>query len=324
MNRRDFSQALAATSLSAVLPCALSQTDTYPNRPIEMIVGYGPGGVTDVLMRAIAQPLSRILGQPVIIMNKPGAGGTLGPGTMAMRDKPDGYTLAFIAMAVGLQPLMQKTSWDPLKDFTYISMLTDFTIGITVRADSPFKSLSELLAYAKANPGKVTYAALGPGSAMHLGMERIAQQAGVKFTYVPYTRPTDIVQAILGGHVMVQVDATSWAEHVNIGTMRLLALATEERSKKWPAAPTLKESGFDFTIGGPFGVAGPAGMSPAIIHKLDEALAESLKDPGVIDAFDRYDMRMNYLDSAHYRKYMEERLKAEDPVIKALGLARPA
>ncbi len=323
ISRRQFSSLVAATSFGATaLPASASDAASYPNRPIEIVVGYGAGGVSDVVIRAIAKPLARILNQQIIITNKPGAGGTLGPATMAAREKPDGYVLSFIPMALGRQPLMQKTSWDPMKDFTYISMLTDFTIGIAVPTSSPFTTLAELLAYAKANPRKVTYAALGPGSGMHLGMERVAQQAGVEFTYVPYGRPGDILQAILGGHVMVQVDASSWAPHIEAGKLRLLALGTEARSKKWPSVPTLKELGYPFTIDGPFGVAGPAGMDPAIVRKLDAAFAKCLEDREVLDVLDFYDMSVNYLNAANYRAYMDSKMKSEGVLLKSLGLAK--
>ena len=321
LTRRQFSSLVASASVGAV-PSVFGSADAFPNRPIEVIVGYGAGGVVDMVGRAIAQPLAKILGQPIIIMNRPGAGGTLGPAAMAAKDKPDGYTLAFIAMSLGRQPLMQKTSWDPLKDFTYISMLTDFTMGIAVPADSPFRSLADLLAHAKAHPGEVTYAALGPGTGMHLSMERIAQQAGVTLTFVPFARPADVLQAVLGHHVMVQVDASSWAQHVESGTIRLLAMGTDERSRKWPTVPTLRELGFNFNIDGPFGIAGPAGMDPAVVQKLDAAFAKCMQDPAVLRALDFYDMRVNYLGAAAYRRYMEDKIKSEGVLLKTLGLAR--
>jgi tripartite-type tricarboxylate transporter receptor subunit TctC len=230
LTRRQFSSLVVSASAGAV-PSVFGAADAFPSRPIELIVGYGAGGVVDMVGRAIALPLAKLLGQPVVITNRPGAGGTLGPATMAAKDKPDGYTLAFIAMSIGRQPLMQKTSWDPLKDFTYISMLTDFTMGIAVPADSPFKSLADLLAYAKAHPGEVTYAALGPGTGMHLSMERIAQQARVSLSFVPFARPADVLQAVLGHHVMVQVDASSWAQHVDSGKTHALPA----RAQRLPA-----------------------------------------------------------------------------------------
>lgn len=323
LTRRQFSSLVVSASAGAV-PSVFGAADAFPSRPIELIVGYGAGGVVDMVGRAIALPLAKLLGQPVVITNRPGAGGTLGPATMAAKDKPDGYTLAFIAMSIGRQPLMQKTSWDPLKDFTYISMLTDFTMWIAVPADSPFKSLADLLAYAKAHPGEVTYAALGPGTGMHLSMERIAQQARVSLSFVPFARPADVLQAVLGHHVMVQVDASSWAQHVDSGKMRLLAMGTDERSKKWPTVPTLRELGFHFNIDGPFGIAGPAGMDPAIVRKLDAAFAACMQDQGVLRALDFYDMRVNYLGPTAYHRYMEDKIKSEGELLEFLGLRRKA
>src|SRR3712207_4461167 len=150
-------------------------------------------------MRAIAEAASKHLGQPVVIDNKAGGSGTVGPATMAASAKPDGYMISQIPFTVFRLPLMQKTTWDPLNDFTYIVHLTGYTFGVTTKADSQFKTFLEVIEYAKQNPGKVTYATPGAGTTLHIGMEQIASKAGVKITHVPFKGGAETNAAVLGG-----------------------------------------------------------------------------------------------------------------------------
>ena len=170
-----------APLLLAAVACFATQpafAQDFPSKPITLIVPWPAGGSTDVSMRAMAESASKVLGQPVVIDNKAGGSGTVGPATMAASAKPDGYTIAQIPITVFRLPLMQATPWDALKDFTYIVHLTGYTFGITTKADSPFKSLQDVIEFAKKNPGKVTYATPGAGTSLHIGMEQIAAKAG--------------------------------------------------------------------------------------------------------------------------------------------------
>jgi tripartite-type tricarboxylate transporter receptor subunit TctC len=265
MHRRHF--LAAALSVAGVALCAPTtvQAQGYPEKPITMVVPWPAGGSTDIAMRTIAEAASKHLGQPVIVDNKPGATGTLGPAVMAANAKPDGYTIAQMPISVMRLPLMQKTAWDALKDFTYIVHLTGYTFGVTTKADGQFKTWAEVVAYAKANPGKVTYGTPGAGSSLHIGMEQIAAKAGIKLTHVPFKGGAETNAAVLGGHTTLQADSTGWKPLVDAGQLRLLAIWTAERSKNWPDAPTLKELGYPFVFDSPFGVAGPKGMDPGVV-----------------------------------------------------------
>jgi tripartite-type tricarboxylate transporter receptor subunit TctC len=217
---------------------------------------------------------------------------------------------------------MQKTAWNALRDFTYIVQLTGYTFGITAKADGPFRTWADVIAYAKANPGKVSYGTPGAGGSLHLGMEQIAAHSGIQFTHVPFKGGAETNAAVLGGHTTLQADSTGWKPLVDAGQLRLLAIWTAERSKNWPDAPTLKELGYPFAFDSPFGVAGPKGMDPAVVQKLHDALKKAIEDKGVIETLARYDMVPRYLDTADYRKSVGEVVESEKIALEKLGLAK--
>jgi tripartite-type tricarboxylate transporter receptor subunit TctC len=311
-----------ALSLLAILAPAIASAQTYPNKPVTMVVPWPAGGSTDIAMRAICEAAAKHLGQPVVVDNKPGATGTLGPAVMAATAKPDGYTVAQMPITVMRLPLMQKTTWDPLKDFTYILHLTGYTFGITTKADGQFKTWPELVAYAKANPGKVTYATPGAGSSLHIGMEQIAAHSGIELTHVPFKGGAETNAAVLGGHTTLQADSTGWKPLVDAGQLRLLAIWTSERSKNWPDAPTLKELGYPFVFDSPFGIAGPKGMDAAVVAKLHDAFKKAIEDTAVIATLAKYDMVPRYLDTAAYRQAVEALIVSEKAALERIGLAK--
>ena len=321
LNRRDVLQASLAGAVSIAMP-AMAQSN-FPSRPIKLICPWPAGGSTDAVMRAIAESASRILNNPVIIENKGGAGGMLGPNELVSA-KPDGYTLSQLPMGILRIPHMQKTLFDPLADFTYVACLTGYTFGIVVRSDSPIKSIKDLVDYAKANPGKFTYGSTGNGTTPHLAVEEFAMKAGIKLQHVPFKGNAEGMQAILGGHIMSHSDATGWGPHVEAGTCRLLATYGSKRTKRWPNAPTLNELGYDTVSDSPFGVGAPKGMDPAITRKLHDTFKATLEDPKVLASFEKYDQSVIYMNTEDYTKYARENVPKEKKLIEQLGLARPA
>ncbi len=299
-----------------------SLAQEYPNKPITLIVPWPAGGSTDIVMRAMAESAGKALGQPVVVDNKAGGSGTIGPATMAAAAKPDGYTIAQIPITVFRLPLMQNTPWDALKDFTYIVHLTGYTFGVTTRADSPFKTFQDVIEFARNNPGKVTYATPGAGTSLHIGMEQIAAKAGVKFTQVPFKGGAETLAAVLGGHTMLQADSTGWKGAVDAGQLRLLLIWSAERSKNWPDVPTLKELGYPFVFDSPFGVAGPRGMDPKVVAKLHDAFKKATEDPAVQAMLTKFDMVTNYKNTADYGKFVLENIETERKVVQMLGLDR--
>jgi tripartite-type tricarboxylate transporter receptor subunit TctC len=312
--------ALSIAALVAAAPAARAQT--YPAKPVTMVVPWPAGGSTDIVMRAISEAAAKHLGQPIVIDNKPGASGTLGPAVVAATAKPDGYTLAQMPITVMRLPLMQKVSWDARKDFTYVVHLTGYTFGITAKADGPFKTWADVVAFAKANPGKVTYATPGTGTSLHIGMEQIAARAGIQLTHVPFKGGAETNAAVLGGHTSLQADSTGWKPLVEGGQLRLLAIWTAERSKVWPDTPTLKELGYPFVFDSPFGIAGPKGLDPEVVKKLHDAFKKALGEPSVIEMMAKYDMVPRYLDTEAYRQAVEEVISSEQAALEKIGLAK--
>jgi tripartite-type tricarboxylate transporter receptor subunit TctC len=312
---------LAVAGLAAVAPAA-ALAQAYPAKPVTMVVPWPAGGSTDIVMRAISEAAAKHLGQTIVIDNKPGASGTLGPAVMAATAKPDGYTLAQIPITVMRLPLMQKVTWDARKDFTYIVHLTGYTFGITTKADGQFKTWPELVAFAKDNPGKVTYATPGTGTSLHIGMEQIAAKAGIQLTHVPFKGGAETNAAVLGGHTTLQADSTGWKPLVDGGQLRLLAIWTAERSKNWPDTPTLQELGYPFVFDSPFGIAGPKGMDAEVVKKVHDAFKKALEEPAVIATMAKYDMVPRYLDTEGYKKAVEQVIASEQAALEKIGLAK--
>jgi len=317
--RRTFVQASAAAAVTVAFP-SLAQAQAFPAKPIKLICPWPAGGSTDAVMRALAESASKALGAQVIIENKPGASGMMGPNEL-VRAQPDGYTLSQFTIGVARLPHMQKMQFDPLKDFTYIACLTGYTFGIVVRADSPIKTIKDLVDFAKANPGKFTYGSTGNGTTPHLAFAEFASKAKIDITHVPFKGSADVLQAVLGGHVMSHSDATGWAPQVEAGTMRLLATYGSKRTKRWPQVPTLTELGYDTVSDSPFGIGGPKGMDPAVVKKLHDAFKKTLEDPAVLAIFDKYDQSVIYMGTEEYTQFIKNTFQSEKAVIERLGLS---
>ena len=318
-NRRHFIATTALAAGSLALP-SLARAQAFPARPIRYICPWPAGGSTDAVIRAIAESAAKSLGVQIIVDNKPGAGGMLGANEL-VNARPDGYTLSQLPHGVFRIPHMQKTTFDTLKDFTWIACLTGYTFGLVVPADGPIKSIADLVAYAKANPEKFSYGSTGIGTSPHLAMEEFAQRAGIKLNHVPFKGNADNMQAILGGHTMAASDATGWAPHVASGKLRLLATYGSKRTKRWPDVPTLDELGYKTVSDSPFGVCGPKGMDTAITRTLHDAFRKTLEDPAVLASFDKYDQTVIYMNTDTYTQFARDSFVAEKATIERLGMA---
>jgi len=305
---------------AALAAPALVRAQAFPSRPIRVICPWPAGGSTDAVIRAFAESAQKTLGQQILVDNKPGAGGMLGAGEL-VNARPDGYTLSQLPHGVFRIPHMQKTAFDTLNDFTWIACLTGYTFGLVVPADGPIKSIADLVAYAKANPGKFNYGSTGTGTSPHLAVEEFAQRAGITLNHVPFKGNADNMQAILGGHTMAASDATGWAPHVASGKLRLLATYGSKRTKRWPEVPTLDELGYKTVSDSPFGVCGPKGMDPAVVRTLHDAFRKTLEDPAVLATLEKFDQSVIYMDTATYTKWARETYTAEKATIERLGMA---
>jgi tripartite-type tricarboxylate transporter receptor subunit TctC len=314
--RRDI---VLGISASIALP-RLSYAQAYPSKPIRYICPWPAGGSTDAVMRAFAESAAKLLGQQVLVDNKPGAGGMLGANEL-VNAAPDGYTLSQLPHGVFRIPHMQKVQFDTLKDFTWIACLTGYTFGLVVPADGPIKSIKDLVAWAKANPGKFNYGSTGIGTSPHLAVEEFAQRAGIQLNHVPFKGNADNMQAILGGHTMAASDATGWAPHVASGKLRLIATYGSKRTKRWPEVPTLDELGFKTVSDSPFGVCGPKGMDAAVTRKLQDTFKKTLDDPAVLAALEKFDQSVIYMGTEEYTRWARDTFAAEKATIERLGMA---
>ena len=315
---RRFLGALAAAAALAWIGAAAAQN--FPTRPVTLIVPWPAGGTTDVVMRALATATEKHLGQALVIENRGGAAGTLGPGQMAASARPDGYTVAQIPITVFRYPFMHKTTFDPAKDFTYVIGLTGYTFGVVVRKDAPWKTFQDLLADARANPGKISYGTPGAGTSLHVTMEQIARQQGIKWTHIPYKGNAEATTAILGGHIQVVADSTGWAPQVNNGDLRLLVTWGARRTRNWPDVPTLREVGIDIVSTSPFGIGGPAGMEAGVVKVLHDAFKKGMEEPSYAAAMDKFDQEPFYLSSEDYHAYALRHIEEEKRMVEALAL----
>ncbi len=308
--------------LAATAPLANAQS--YPVKPITLIVPWPAGGSTDIAMRALANSASKHLGQPVIVDNKGGASGTLGPATMAATAKPDGYTLSQIPITVFRLPLMknQKVSWNPDTDFSYIIHLTGYAFAVGTTADSPFKTWEDVVTFAKANPGKVTYGTPGAGTSLHIGMELIAAKAGIQLTHVPFKGDAESRAAVLGGHINMTVGGSGLVPMVEAGQMRALMIWTKDRAKAWPNVPTLRDLGYPWVFDSPFGIAGPKGMDPKVMQIVHDAFKKAIEDPEALSVLDKYFMVPNYADQKGYLEIIKQSTAYEKEALEKIGLAK--
>ena len=305
-------------ALVAALAPALALAQAFPSKPITLICPWPAGGGTDLHLRKVAEIAARHLGQPVVVENRPGGSGMNGPATMAKTAKPDGYTISQLAITAFRVPHMQKVDWHPLNDFTYIIGVSGYTFGIVVKADSPLKTFQDLIQYAKANPGALSYGTPGTGTSLHLAMEEIAAKAGIKFLHVPFKGNADSTQALMGGHIMAQVDSTGWARHVDAGTFRLLATLGDRRTR-WNA-PTVRELGIETVSNSPYGFVGPRGMPREVVNRLHDAFKRTIDDPEHMKTLQQLDQLYWYKSSEEYAQWAAEAYRAERATIERVGL----
>jgi tripartite-type tricarboxylate transporter receptor subunit TctC len=268
-------------------------------------------------MRALAEATAKYLGQQVVIENKPGAGGTLGAVAL-LNARPDGYTVSQIPLGVFRVPHLEKTAYDPLKDFTYLLGVSGYTFGVVVPADSPYKSFGDLVAFAKANPDKIAYGTPGANTSLHVTMEEIAWNQGIKWVHIPHKGNAPNMLAILGGQVNAAADATGWGPHVDAGKLRLLVTWGDKRTKRWPSVPTLQELGFGIVSNSPYGLAGPKAMDPKVVQILHDAFKKGAEDPIHLAALEKYDQDLWYRSSEDYAKYARETFAAEKATMERL------
>ena len=275
--------ALATSARTQTLPTQASPAQTWPSSPIRLVVPFAPGGGADLMARILADPLSKRLGQPIVIENKPGAGATLGADFVA-KAQPDGYTLLWTTPGPQITNpyLMPKLPYDPFKDFTAIATAVTAVNVLVVTPSLPVKSVSELIAYAKANPGKLNFSSSGVGASSHLSGELFKMMAGIDIVHVAYRGSGPALQDLLAGNVQMSIDTVAvLLPHIQAGTLRALGVATIERNPSLPDLPPIADTlpGFD---GSSINyINGPAGMPQPVVERLNREINAVLSDPDV-------------------------------------------
>jgi tripartite-type tricarboxylate transporter receptor subunit TctC len=321
IKRRSVLHGIAA-SLASISPWSqVRAQDDFPHRHIALWVPWPAGGATDLTMRLLAELAGKHLGQKVIIDNRAGAGGTLAMPVL-QQAAPDGYTIAQMPQPVFRAPHTQKVLWDPIRDTTPIIQISGVTFGVVVPANSPFKKFDDLLAFAAKNPGELSVATNGAGTTPHVVMDELCGQRGLSYIHVPYKGTSEQMIAVSSGQVMAGINSNGFAPFVDSGRMRLLATFADQRSKRWPTVPTLKELGHGISATSPYGLAGPRGMSAAVVRKLHDAFKLAMFDPQHIAELAKFDQELAYLNTEDYARSMRETFAAERRTVDRLGLAK--
>jgi len=320
MHRLPFRSSFAAfCSVCAILlayaPLAHAQP-TDATRPLRMLVGFAPGGGTDMMARVVAQALGDLLGQSVIVENKPGASGNIAAAE-AIRAAADGHTLYVAPTTVhSANPLLFKSSVNVARDLIPLAAIGRMQLHLVVRQDAPFKDAKELINYARIHPGQLSYASSGPGTTPHLITEVLLQQTGTSIVHVPYRGAGPSLQAVLAGETTFTLDPGIAFQHVRTGRLRMLAVASGRRSSAFPAVPTMGDlgvAGLDLDTW--FGIWVPAGTPADTTRRLDRALAQVLDQAAVKQRFAEMMAEAVHLDAADFRTLLDKETRALTRVI---------
>jgi tripartite-type tricarboxylate transporter receptor subunit TctC len=319
MKRRHLA-ALAAAALATLAtfatPAALAQ-----ERTLRIWVGFPPGGSADTIARLLAEKMKASLGQNVIVENKPGAAGRLVLGELK-RMPPDGQNLVLSPSgATVIAPwLYTNLPYDPIKDFTPVARVVTFDFAITAGPAAPAGDIKSVLAWMKANPGKANYATSGAGTVPHFAGVLLSQATGVPLTHVAYRGGAPAAQDLIGGQIPLMVDtASETLEHHKAGKVRILAVTGSQRTRALPDVPTLKEAGINVEADAFFGLYGPPGMPADVVGRIDRAVAEALRDPGIQERIYGFGLVPSHGTSAQLGEAQASHLKRWEAPIKASG-----
>ena len=315
-----FAAASASIAFGAAAPAALAQADPaagFPNRPLKLVVGFGPGGANDIMSRIVGQKLSERLGQPVVIENKPGAGGFIAAEIVA-RAPPDGYTLlsATSGTFVISPAVYSKLPYDPIKSFAPIGMCISYSLILVVDGSRGINSLQDLVSFIKANPDKANYAGSSP--LFQLATELFMARTGTRLEYIPFKSSQESTSGVLTGQtLMTIIDPGPTLAHIKTGKLKLLANAASQRTAEFPDTPTLKELGVDMSVEVFGGLVTTAGTPPAIVKRLETELIEIRKQPDTIEKLKAAGMPVGGSTAAAFAQDIESGIKMWKAVAEA-------
>lgn len=308
----------AVFAASSLYPAEMSAG--WPLNPLTLIVPWPAGGATDLTLRILCDEAEPQLGQRLVIVNRPGAGGTLvAPALKAA--EPDGYTIGQLPITVFRHALMNKVPWDPVKDLAPIVQVSSTTFGLLVPADSHWTSLDEMLDWARQNPGALLMGSTGIGTTAHLAMEEILLEQGIAYVHVPYKGTADQMLAIASGQLMAGVNSTGFAPWLDQGKMRLLAIFSAQRSARWPGVPTMRELGFSRSVyASPWGLAAPRGTPAPIVKLLHDVFYTAMHSERHKAALARYDQHLDYLATQAYAQAILKTVAHEKLLLRRMNL----
>lgn len=315
--------AATVTALALMTAPLAANAQAYPAKAITWVVPFTPGGVTDTTSRAISKKMGEVLGQSFVVENRPGVGGSLATEQVALA-APDGYTVLYATsgtMAANLA-LYKNLKYQPLRDFVPVHGMFMSPTVLVVEASRPYKTVTELIAYAKANPGALNYGSAGPGTGTHLTSEMVQTKTGTKMTHVPYKGSTPALQDLLGGRLDLMYDYTVLLlPHIKSGKLRALAVMGTKRLPALPEVPTIAEAGFPGLESSSWsGIVVPAGTPAPIVKKLADAMETALTDPNVVAPFEQIGSQplVGY-DETKFKAFIADEMKKWAEVVKVSG-----
>jgi len=313
-----------ALAFGAVTVKAQTAAQGFPNRPITLINVFAAGGPSDIHLRALANKAKDVFGVPVVVENKLGGAGTVGPAVMAATAKPDGYTVSYVGAGIFTVPNMQKVAFDPAKDFTYIIGLSGYRIIVAVKNDAKWQTWAEVAAEAKDNPLKITFSTPGLGSATHLAFESAAFPLNLKFRHVPFRGASEQVAAMLGGHIDLTAVGGNVFPVIDAGEARPLLWLMDEPSPRYPNVPGLKQLGIksEVDLNFPYGIAGPKGMDPAIVKILHDGFKKAIDSAEHQAILKQLDQPDRYMNTADYTAFAHQQIGAYKIAMDRLGIQR--
>lgn len=322
--RRCLSWAVAAAAASHLPSVAARASGPFPSRPIQLIVPWPPGGATDLALRVLCDEVQPLLGQPVVVINKPGAAGTQVAPLLKMAE-PDGHTIGQVPITVYRHALMNHVPWDPLHDLSPIVQVSGVTFGVLVPSASALRSWSDLIEWALAHPGELIVGSTGIGTTAHLAMEDALARHGIRHVHVPYRGTADQMLAVAGNQIMVAVNSTGFVPWLEQGKVRLLATFNAARNPRWPDVPTLRELGYANAVhSSPWGLAAPRGTPPEVVQRLHDSFAKAMFSERHQRELARYDQTLEYLNTRDYRQALIETVEREKRLLARMNLlARP-
>jgi tripartite-type tricarboxylate transporter receptor subunit TctC len=313
--------ALAALAVIPLLASAQAPADAWPTKPVKLVVPFAAGGPTDTVARLIALQLQAIWKQPVIVDYKPGAGTTLGTNVVA-KSPPDGYTLGMAISAHTINPsLVPNMPYDTLKDVTGVSQVAQAHFGLFAHPSAPFNTMPELIAYAKANPDKLSYATPGAGTGTHLAGEMLSHMANIKMVHVPYKGSAPAQQDVIGGRVPLLFDVLfSSMPFVKDGRMKVIALSSPSRAASSPEIPLIQDTVPGFNAMSLIGVIAPAGVPPALLRKISTDIAQAVRSPDVTARMAQLGMEPVGSTAEQYNATIRTEIDKWARVIKTSGI----